>query len=219
MQLMTFVRWCNYKMQHLGHRIDELSQLGDGDKIVLLVEAICGQRAEGVVYPAGGPRDKLTNFRVSLKLLSDKKGIDLLSHPLQSITTGNLKSITDLCWDLIYLTSIKPISFFGLSDRFGLLRWIQEQLMMYKNLEITNFTDSFKDGMALCALVNSVSGVIDYNDLQQYRVIQNIRLAIDSLFDRFKVPKLLEPDDVMNTNDEICMIVYLAICYNILRDS
>jgi hypothetical protein len=219
MQLMTFVRWCNYKMQHLGHRIDEISQLGDGDKIVLLVEAMCGQRAEGVVYPAGGMRDKLTNFRVSLKLLSDKKGIALQSHPIQSIISGNMKAIADLCWDIIYLTTIKPINFFGLSDRFGLLRWIQEQLMMYKHLEISNFTESFKDGMAFCALVHSVCGAIEYNDLQQYRVIQNIRLAFDTLYDRYKVPKLLEPDDVMNIHDEICMILYLAMCYNILQES
>jgi len=172
-----------------------------------------------VVYPAGGPRDKLTNFRLSLALLKEKRGIDLTHHPLQSITTGNLKSISDLCWDLIYLSTIKPISFFGLSDRFGLLRWVQDQLMTYKNLEVTDFSESFKDGMALCALVNAVSGSIDYNDLQQYRMIQNIRLAFDTLFDRYQIPKLLEPDDVMNTHDEICMIVYLAVCYNILRDS
>jgi len=218
MQSLTFVRWCNYKMGTLG-RIDEISQMGDGDKIVLLVEGICGQRAEGVVYPAGGMRDKMTNFRVCFKHLFEKKGIKLDAHPIQSITTGNLKAITDLVWDLIYLTTIKPIQFYALSDRFGLLRWIQEQLMMYKHLEITNFTDSFKDGMALCALVHSVSGVIDYNELQQYRVIQNIRLAFDTLYDRYKVPKLLEPDDVMNVHDEICMIIYLSVCYHILQDS
>jgi len=219
MQSLTFVRWCNYKMEHLGHRIDDISQMGDGDNIVFLVEGICGQRAPGVVYPAGGMRDKMTNFRVCFEHLLDKKAINVKAHPIQSITTGNLKAITDLVWDLIYLTTIKPIYFYGLSDRFGLLRWVQEQLMMYKHLEITNFTESFKDGMALCALVHSVSGAIDYNELQQYRIIQNIRLAFDTLHDRYKIPKLLEPDDVMNIHDEICMIIYLSICYHVLQDS
>jgi hypothetical protein len=48
-------------------------------------------------------------------------------------------------------------------------------------------------------------------------VIQNIRLAIDTLHDKYKVPKLLEPNDIAEHHDEISLIIYLSQCYQVLQ--
>jgi len=89
--------------------------------------------------------------------------------------------------------------------------------MVYKDLDVSNFSDSFKDGMAFCALAHSFSCAIDYSELQPYRALQNIRLAFDQLNERHNIPKLLEPNDIVEQPDEICIIIYLSVCYEILH--
>jgi hypothetical protein len=214
MQFITFVRWCNDKMQRVGAKVGDITQFGDGNNVVLLVESLTGRRPPNVIYPAGTMKDKFQNMKESLQFLQDElKFVFSTPHSYQTVLSGNMSAISGLIWDIIYLSSIKKLSYYGLSDRFALLRWVQEQLMTYKNIEVTNFGECWKDGMAFCALAHSVSSGVDYHDLQEYRVIQNLRLAFDTFYDRFQVPKLLEPNDVQDHHDEISIIVYLSICF------
>ncbi|CAH0696671.1 unnamed protein product [Spodoptera exigua] len=46
----------------------------------------------------------------------------------------------------------------GGSKRNALLKWCQQKTMGYNNIDITNFSSSWNDGMALCALLHSYLG-------------------------------------------------------------
>ncbi|CAG9559011.1 unnamed protein product [Danaus chrysippus] len=54
----------------------------------------------------------------------------------------------------------------GGSKRNALLKWCQQKTMGYNNIDITNFSSSWNDGLALCALLHSYLGeTVPYSSL------------------------------------------------------
>jgi len=120
----------------------------------------------------------------------------------------------DLCWDLIYYHTIKRICYVGIGDRFGLLAWAKEHTSHFKNIDIVDFNTSFKDGLTFCAIISDFHpGLIQFEELLPYKVLDNLRLAFKIAEEHFDVPKLLEPKDMIDDPDEISVIIYLAMCY------
>ncbi|XP_057333718.1 protein-methionine sulfoxide oxidase mical3a isoform X7 [Microplitis mediator] len=63
-----------------------------------------------------------------------------------------------------------------------LLHWLQKQVALYDNVKITDMTSSFKDGMAVCAIVHRYRpDLIDFNSLKSDDVEKNNQLAYDVL--------------------------------------
>ncbi|XP_023809042.1 cytospin-A isoform X1 [Oryzias latipes] len=81
--------------------------------------------------------------------------------------------------------SIKPQDNFsallrrhGGSRRNSLLRWSQSQTQGYKNIEITNFSSSWEDGLAFCALYHTyLPADIPYDSLNPAEKKENLELA------------------------------------------
>ncbi|XP_013167613.1 PREDICTED: cytospin-A-like [Papilio xuthus] len=67
----------------------------------------------------------------------------------------------------------------GGSKRNALLKWCQQKTMGYNNIDITNFSSSWNDGLALCALLHSYvgSGRVPYADLTPHDKRTNFALA------------------------------------------
>ncbi|XP_045916978.1 cytospin-A-like [Micropterus dolomieu] len=81
--------------------------------------------------------------------------------------------------------SIKPQDGFsallrrhGGSRRNSLLRWCQSRTQGYKNIEITNFSSSWEDGMAFCAVYHTyLPTLIPYDTLNPADKKENLDLA------------------------------------------
>lgn len=66
----------------------------------------------------------------------------------------------------------------GGSRRNSLLRWCQERTQGYDNIDITNFSSSWADGLAFCALYHTyVPGAIPFDDLKANNKDENLNLA------------------------------------------
>ncbi|XP_056623041.1 cytospin-A [Triplophysa dalaica] len=66
----------------------------------------------------------------------------------------------------------------GGSKRNSLLRWCQGRTQGYKNIEITNFSSSWVDGLAFCAIYHSyLPSHIPYNTLSPENKKENLDLA------------------------------------------
>ncbi|XP_053366063.1 cytospin-A isoform X1 [Clarias gariepinus] len=66
----------------------------------------------------------------------------------------------------------------GGSKRNSLLRWSQNRTSGYKNIEITNFSSSWMDGLAFCAVYHSyLPSHIPYNTLRPENKRENLLLA------------------------------------------
>jgi len=56
---------------------------------------------------------------------------------------------------------------YGVSKRNALIKWCQERLVDYKGIEIKNFSSSWNDGLAFCALMHSyLPTKIDFESLR-----------------------------------------------------
>ncbi|KAM5125137.1 uncharacterized protein ACMZJ9_022434 [Mantella aurantiaca] len=68
---------------------------------------------------------------------------------------------------------------YGGSKRGVFLRWAQDRTCGYKHVVITNFSSSWVDGMALCALLHSyLPQRIPYNQLRPLEKRKNLQLAL-----------------------------------------
>lgn len=69
----------------------------------------------------------------------------------------------------------------GGSKRNALLKWCQNKTLGYKGIDITNFSSSWNDGLAFCALMHSyLPNQIQYHDLDNKDKKKNFMLAFQA---------------------------------------
>ncbi|XP_063988838.1 cytospin-A-like isoform X4 [Diachasmimorpha longicaudata] len=69
----------------------------------------------------------------------------------------------------------------GGSKRNALLKWCQNKTVGYRNIDITNFSSSWNDGLALCAILHSyLPDTIPYDSLSPSEKRRNFSLAFSA---------------------------------------
>jgi hypothetical protein len=93
-----------------------------------------------------------------------------------------------------------------------LLKWIQKRVNQYEAVDVKNFTTSWEDGKALCALMNYLLGDEKLNpeDVKPDDRLHNLRLAIRVASEN-NVPELIKAEEV--GLDRRSMITYLHMVY------
>ncbi|XP_037935339.1 cytospin-A [Teleopsis dalmanni] len=87
----------------------------------------------------------------------------------------------------------------GGSKRNALLKWCQNKTVGYRNIDITNFSSSWNDGLALCAILHSyLPDRIPYDTLSQTNKRRNFSLA-------FAAAESVGISTTLNIND-MCQI-------------
>lgn len=59
-----------------------------------------------------------------------------------------------MLWTIILRFAIAGLSEEGMSAKQGLLLWCQRKTEPYKNVDVKDFSPSFHDGLAFCALIH-----------------------------------------------------------------
>jgi len=101
------------------------------------------------------------------------------------------------------------------SNMTKLLHWCQRITDGYPNVSVTNFTTSWKDGLAFCALLhNFVPDKIPFDELTAKRPRESFELAFTAAAEE-GVPQLLEVDDMvrMECPDPKSVITYIHAIY------
>ncbi|KAM9117722.1 smoothelin-like protein 2 [Pangshura tecta] len=102
-----------------------------------------------------------------------------------------------------------------------LLDWCRSKTIGYKHLDLQNFSSSWSDGMAFCALVHSFfPEAFDYNALDPANRKQNFELAFTMAEKLAHCDRLIEVDDMMvmgRKPDPMCVFTYVQSLYNHLR--
>lgn len=209
-QAKAFVNWVNYVLKGTGKSMTDLSQFSDGEIIIDLVENLCGTVMDNKIFPVQSTHQKMQNLSNALKFFAATKHVALSSFSIPMIISKNSKILCDLAWELAYYSTIQPITYCGLTDRFALLFWLKQCVSTYQNVNIENFTGSWSDGLGLSALVHSIDpSLIDYYNLQEYAKTQNLRQALDAA-SLLSIPRLVDATDLLENPEEICVILYLA---------
>jgi len=104
-----------------------------------------------------------------------------------------------------------------MGDKEGvLLNWVTNQIKKYPRIEVKDFTSCWQDGLAFCALVDSLSpGKINTKILTSVNREKNLKLAFDTL-SSLGVPKMLEESEILEKPDEDAIITYLTSIYHLL---
>lgn len=103
------------------------------------------------------------------------------------------------------------------SVKDNLLRWCQINTEGYANVNITNFSSSWADGMAFCALVHHfVPETFDFNRLNPRNRKGNFDLAFKIAEEKCDIAPLLEVEDMLlmgNKPDWKCVFTYVQSFY------
>ncbi|KAM5149999.1 cytospin-B isoform 1-T1 [Callospermophilus lateralis] len=116
----------------------------------------------------------------SLESLSRPPSLGFGSTRLLSASTGGLKPPSKLS-----VERRDPLAAlareYGGSKRNALLKWCQKKTEGYANIDITNFSSSWSDGLAFCALLHTyLPAHIPYQELNSQEKKKNLLLAFEA---------------------------------------
>ncbi|NXR25627.1 SMTL2 protein, partial [Cinclus mexicanus] len=102
-----------------------------------------------------------------------------------------------------------------------LLDWCRSKTIGYKHIDLQNFSSSWNDGMAFCALVHSFfPEAFDYDKLDPANRKQNFELAFTTAEKMAHCDRLIEVEDMMvmgHKPDPMCVFTYVQSLYSHLR--
>ncbi|TDL23233.1 hypothetical protein BD410DRAFT_769110 [Rickenella mellea] len=212
-QQRTFCKWLNTKLE--AHNYEPMTSLvkdlSDGVKLIQLME-IMGDCSLGRYNK--NPRlrvQKAENVNKALEFITSR-GVKLTNIGPEDIIDGNLKLILGMIWTLILRFTIADISEEGLSAKEGLLLWCQRKTAPYKEVDVQDFSLSWSDGLALCALIHCHRpDLLDYDKLDKTDRHTNTRLAFRVAEEHLGIPQLLDVEDLCDSKpDERSVMTYVA---------
>uniref|UniRef100_G1MDF6 Spectrin beta, non-erythrocytic 5 n=1 Tax=Ailuropoda melanoleuca TaxID=9646 RepID=G1MDF6_AILME len=225
MQEKTFTNWINNIFQHsrVGVKIQNLyTELADGTHLLRLLELISG---EALPPPSRGRMRVhfLENSSRALAFLRAKVPIPLIGP--ENIVDGDQTLILGLIWVIILRFQISHISLDGeefgasaalLSAKEALLVWCQRKTACYANVNITDFSRSWSDGLGFSALIHAHRpDLLDYCSLRPERPLHNLDLAFCVAEQELGIASLLDPEDVAALQpDERSIMTYVSLYYH-----
>lgn len=192
------------------------TDLGDGVNLIHLLEILSN---ESLGRYAARPKlrvQRFENVNIALDFIKSRK-IQLTNIGAEDVVDGNQKIILGLIWTLILRFTISDINDQGLSAREGLLLWCQRKTACYDEVHVHDFSTSWNDGLAFCALLDiHRPDLIDYDQLDKSDHRGNLQLAFDIASKEIGIPDLLDVEDVCDVPkpDERSLMTYIAYWFH-----
>ncbi|XP_063769116.1 cytospin-A [Pseudophryne corroboree] len=104
---------------------------------------------------------------------------------------------------------------YGGSKRNALLKWCQKKTEGYQNIDITNFSSSWNDGLAFCALLHTyLPAHIPYQELSNQDKRRNFSLAFQAA-ESVGIKSTLDINEMVRTErpDWQCLMTYVTSIY------
>ncbi|KAH8821822.1 calponin homology domain-containing protein [Xylogone sp. PMI_703] len=216
-QEKTFTKWLNTKIVVRNLVVKDLvKDLSDGVLLIHLLECLSN---ESLGRYAAKPKLRVQKFEnVNLALDFIKyRGIQMTNIGAEDVVDSNRKIILGLIWTLILRFTISDINQEGMTAKEGLLLWCQRKTACYDEVDVRNFTDSWNDGLAFCALLDiHRPDLIDYDSLDKSDHRGNMQLAFDIAHQEIGIPPLLDVEDVCDVAkpDERSLMTYIAYWFH-----
>ncbi|OQV17845.1 Spectrin beta chain [Hypsibius exemplaris] len=220
-QKKTFTKWVNSHLIRVGCRIGDLyTDLRDGKMILKLLEVLSGER---LPKPTRGKMriHCLENVDKALQFLKEQH-VHLENLGSHDIVDGNQRLTLGLIWTIILRFQIQDIIVEEIESKEtrqakdALLLWCQMKTAGYPNVNVRNFTTSWKDGLAFNALIHRHrEDLIQYEKLNKSQAIYNLNNAFNVAEQKLGLAKLIDAEDVaVEYPDEKSIITYVVTYYH-----
>ncbi|KAM9278608.1 spectrin beta chain, erythrocytic [Morus bassanus] len=220
-QKKTFTKWVNSHLARVTCRISDLyMDLRDGRVLIKLLEVLSG---ELLPKPTKGRMriHCLENVDKALQFLKEQR-VHLENMGSHDIVDGNHRLVLGLIWTIILRFQIQDIIMQTQegeetrSARDALLLWCQMKTAGYPHVNVTNFTSSWKDGLAFNALIHRHRPeLFDFQNLTKSNARHNLEHAFSVAERHLGITPLLDPEDVFTENpDEKSIITYVVAFYH-----
>ncbi|KAJ1659395.1 alpha-actinin [Dispira simplex] len=213
-QQKTFTKWVNNKLSHRNIApVEDLTRdLSDGTVLIQLLEII-GDTPLGNYNR--NPRLRIQKVENANKALDfvRYRSLELTNIGAEDIVDKNAKLILGLLWTLILRFTIAEINEEGLTATDGLLLWCQRQTAPYPEVDVRDFTYSWQDGLAFCALIHRHRpDLFNFYDLDLTDRHRNTAFAFEVAEKYLDIPRLLDVEDVCDVAkpDKRSIMTYVA---------
>ncbi|XP_012588917.1 PREDICTED: spectrin beta chain, non-erythrocytic 4 [Condylura cristata] len=220
-QKKTFTKWVNSHLARVGGHIADLyADLRDGFVLTRLLEVLSGEQ---LPRPTRGRMriHSLENVDKALQFLKEQR-VHLENVGSHDIVDGNHRLTLGLVWTIILRFQIQVIKIETEDNREtrsakdALLLWCQMKTAGYPEVNIQNFTTSWRDGLAFNALIHRHRpDLVDFSKLTKSNANYNLQRAFRTAEQHLGLTRLLDPEDVnMEAPDEKSIITYVVSFYH-----
>ncbi|XP_064788756.1 spectrin beta chain, non-erythrocytic 1-like isoform X1 [Oncorhynchus masou masou] len=220
-QKKTFTKWVNSHLSRVSCRITDLyMDLRDGRMLIKLLEVLSGER---LPKPTKGRMriHCLENVDKALQFLKEQR-VHLENMGSHDIVDGNHRLTLGLIWTIILRFQIQDIRVETednkekKSAKDALLLWCQMKTAGYPNVNIHNFSTSWRDGMAFNAILHKHRpDLIDFDKLKKSNAHHNLQNAFNLAEQHLGIHKLLDVEDIsVDHPDEKSVITYVVTYYH-----
>ncbi|KAI6092450.1 calponin homology domain-containing protein [Hypoxylon rubiginosum] len=195
---------------------DLVTDLSDAVLLIHLLECLS---SESLGRYAAKPKlrvQKFENANTALNFIKSR-GIQMTNIGAEDVVDGNRKIILGLIWTLILRFTISDINEEGMTAKEGLLLWCQRKTACYDEVDVRDFSTSWNDGLAFCALLDiHRPDLIDYDALDKSDHRGNMQMAFDIAHKEIGIPDLLDVEDVCDVAkpDERSLMTYIAYWFH-----
>ncbi|XP_063975569.1 dystonin isoform X30 [Diachasmimorpha longicaudata] len=220
-QKKTFTKWVNKHLKKASRHVGDLFEdLRDGHNLISLLEVLSGEHL---------PRERgrmrfhmLQNVQMALDFLRYKK-IKLVNIRAEDIVDGNPKLTLGLIWTIILHFQISDIVVGqepNVTAREALLRWAKRSTARYPGVRVTDFTGSWRDGLAFSALLHrNRPDLIDWKTARSCQARERLHQVFYIAEREYHVTRLLDPEDVDTPEpDEKSLITYISSLYDVFPE-
>ncbi|XP_073946334.1 spectrin beta chain isoform X1 [Choristoneura fumiferana] len=220
-QKKTFQKWVNSHLVRVGHRIGDLYvDMRDGKMLIKLLEVLSGER---LPRPTKGKMriHCLENVDKALQFLREQR-VHLENMGSHDIVDGNPRLNLGLIWTIILRFQIQDITIEETdnketkSAKDALLLWCQMKTAGYNNVNVRNFTTSWRDGLAFNAIIHKHRpDLIQFEKLHRSNPMHNLNNAFNVAEEKLGLTKLLDAEDIaVDHPDEKSIITYVVTYYH-----
>ncbi|KAK7483281.1 hypothetical protein BaRGS_00025448, partial [Batillaria attramentaria] len=223
-QKKTFTKWINSQLSKAGRQEihDLFVDLRDGASLLSLLEVLSGlvlKREKGRLRV-----HHINNVNRALEVLETNYNIKLVNISSNDIVDGNPKLTLGLVWSIILHWQVKDVMKNVMEDlrqtnlERTLLAWCQMSTAGYKGVNITNFTTSWRDGLAFNALLHHFRpDLFRYEDLLHNDSETNLNHAFQAAFEHLGIARLLDAEDMsVDVPDKKSIMTYLMCMFQVL---
>lgn len=217
-QIKAFKSWVNGILEKKNlPPVENLTQdFQDGVKLIIFLEGVTGKSVGKYDRKPAQKIQKIQNLSIALHFIQQNLEVKMVGVGPEDIHDGNLKLILGMLWSLFRKLRIAAISEDGKSSEDGLLLWVKKMTAGYPGVNITNFKESFNDGLAFSALINKFNpDILNYNAIDPSKKEDNIETSFDLAERHLGIPKLLEAADLLTGSpDERSVILYVSLFFH-----